>query len=588
MLINSIFVLLLRVRFHLPTIQSKITISSISKIWLLLQFAVFSGNLQAQVKWRNDSIPFDDVAWDNMSTTFIDNPDKMITLVTAIPYNGIDQIGDNKALDLYFTSSYYRYQSNLSNRFQKLDTYDSSNVYFLTPGIFKNNADSFEYRVLKDGDSVIKPWSRITQFADSNFQLNMFKKYCGFLGGYHTTWDHFITVQVRRKINHESIAESSVYWKQIHPRISAIYTSDDLNAFLRRLKSSYSTREEQNKQKKWKEVYETEDDSIHHRAKTLEFEAGESNIILYLNASVYWKEALEYSLIKDGKTIVDWKPNDYDNDFIWLRNLSHGNYSIKIRFSKQRHNISEYPFLIEPFWYETKLFHYILIVLIGGFIGLVVVFILNKRKLNRERRKTEQLRLEQRAVRSQLNPHFTFNALNSIQSLMNQNKIKEANDYFTQFSSLLRQSIKSSEREMLPFFVELQTLEHYIKLEQLRFPFQYKIIVDKTINTNAVEVPSLLIQPLVENAIKHGVSGLQKDGNITISIKANSTNMMISIRDNGNGFNTEKDNNGYGLRLTKERLLLLNQTLPEQPVVMTIDSGETGTTITLQFTNWLS
>ncbi len=359
------------------------------KQFLLLLFVFITCRTSAQIKWRDDSIPFSQVEWNNMSTSYIDNPDKLIAIVTAIPYNGIDEVGDNTELDYFFTSSYYKYQSNLSNHFQKLDTYDSGNVYFLTPGIFKSNAADFEYRILKDGDSVVKGWSTITQFADSNFQLNTFKKYCGFLGGYHTTWDHFLTVQLRRKSNVKTVAESSVYWKQIHPRISSIYTSNDLNAFLKRLKKSYATPDEVNKAKQWIETYANKDDSIHHRPKKFIFEASESNIIFYLNASIYAKEALEYSLIKDGKTIVDWKPNDYDNDFIWLHNLKHGDYIIKMRFSKQRHNVTSYPFIIQAYWYQTTWFYFAVIFAIGLLIVFGIYFILNKRKLNREETKKQ-------------------------------------------------------------------------------------------------------------------------------------------------------------------------------------------------------
>lgn len=558
------------------------------KVVLLLMLVFAVNHASAQIRWRNDSVPFNEVAWNNMSTSYFeDDADKMIALVTAIPYNGIDQVGDNKELDLYFTSSYYKYQSNLSNHFQKLDTYDSGQVYFVTPGIFKSNADSFEFRVLEDGEAEMKPWSPITQFADSNFQLNSFKKFCGFLGGYHTAWDHFITVQLRRKNKTKFVAESSVYWKQIHPRIASIYTSDDLNEFLKRLKNSYVTPYEQNKPKKWTEQYASKDDSINHRSKTFVFEPGESNIIFYLNASVYWKEALEYSLEKDGKTVVDWKPNDYDNNFIWLNNLVHGSYELKMRYSKQRHNVSTYLFEIKPFWYQTKTFMLLWIILGSLLLLFIFIFIKNRRKLRLQKRKTETLQLEQKAVRSQLNPHFTFNALSSIQSLMNQNKIEEANYYFAEFSSLLRDSMRNNEKEMLPLSIELQTTETYIKLEQLRFAFKYQISVAENINTSAVEMPALLLQPLIENAIKHGISSLHKEGNIILSIIAREKDMLVTIQDNGKGFLLQEQTSGYGLLLTKERLKLINQNDTAQNIALKIDSNTSGTAVLLTFKNWL-
>jgi len=562
--------------------------SETKRFFLLCTLAFTIHCADAQIKWRNDSIPFNKIEWNNMSTSyFADDADKMIALVTAIPYNGIDMMGNNKELDLFYTSSYYKYQSNLSNHFQKLDTYDSGNVYFVTPGIFKNNADSFEYRVLQDGNVVMKPWSQVTQFADSNLQLNSFRKYCGFLGGYHTDFDHFITVQLRRKNNPKNIAESSVYWKQIHPHIASVYTSDDLNIFLKRLKSEYTSPAELDESKKYTEEYASKEDSLNHRAKTWIFNAGETNLIFYLNASIYWKGALEYSLIKNGKVVNDWKPNDYDNNFVWLHNLSNGNYELNMRYRMQRPNVSTYFFKIKPFWYQTNVFLAACIICGFLFLALIIFFIVNRRRLALQKGKAEKLQLEQRAVRSQLNPHFVFNALSSIQSLMNQNKIEEANYYFTEFSSLLRDTMRYSEKEMLPLHIELQTTETYIKLEQLRFAFSYQIKVAPDMDTSAVEVPSLLLQPIIENAIKHGISKLRKEGEIILSVTSKGKDIMVTILDNGNGFSPLQQTKGFGLKLTNERLKLINQSLAEQHIDIKIDSNAETTRVIFTFKNWL-
>lgn len=557
------------------------------RLFLLCILACIINCTNAQVKWRDDSIPFNKIEWNNMSTSyFSDDADKMIALVTAIPYNGIDFIGMNKELDLFYTSSYYKYQSNLSNHFQKLDTYDSGNVYFVTPGIFKNNADSFEFRILKDGKVVMKPWCEITQFTDSNFQLNSFRKFCGFLGGYHTGFNHFITVELRRKNNLKNIAESSVYWKQIHPHIASVYTSDDLNIFLKRLKSAYTSPEELNESKKYTEEYSTIEDSLNHRAKMWIFNAGESNLIFYLNASIYWKGALEYSLLKNGKVVKDWQPNDYDNNFVWLHNLSNGNYELKMRYRMQRPNVSTYLFKIKPFWYQTNAFVAACIIFGLLLLTLIIFFILSRRRLALQKTKTQKLQLELRSVRSQLNPHFVFNALSSIQSLLKQSKLEEADYYFTEFSSLLRDTMRNNEKEMLPLHIELQTIETYVKLEQLRFAFKYQIKIED-IDTSAVEVPSLLLQPIIENAVKHGISKMRKEGEIILSVTSKGKDMIITIMDNGNGFSPSQQTEGFGLKLTKERLNLINQTLIEQYIDMHIESKAIATTVLFTFKNWL-
>jgi LytS/YehU family sensor histidine kinase len=187
-----------------------------------------------------------------------------------------------------------------------------------------------------------------------------------------------------------------------------------------------------------------------------------------------------------------------------------------------------------------------------------------------------------------LNPHFIFNALNSIQGLINKNELTSANLYLTEFSSLLRESLKNNDKELIPLNIELKTLETYIKLEQLRFYFNYSFQIDPNINTNTIDVPALLLQPLIENAIKHGISSLDKNGFISISIHQKEKNLVIEISDNGKGFVSSNKTNGFGLKLTNERIQLLNQSYKEQPIKMLIDSDASkGTVIHLVFENWL-
>ncbi len=135
--------------------------------------------------------------------------------------------------------------------------------------------------------------------------------------------------------------------------------------------------------------------------------------------------------------------------------------------------------------------------------------------------------------------------------------------------------------------IELQTLEQYITLEQLRFGFAYKIDVAKNINSSSIEVPSLLLQPLVENAIKHGISHLQNDGQISVEVTSEQTDLLIKINDNGKGFSPQDEQKGYGLLLTQERIRLFNQSHKVEKLQMNINSNKGGTTITLHFLNWL-
>ena len=115
-----------------------------------------------------------------------------------------------------------------------------------------------------------------------------------------------------------------------------------------------------------------------------------------------------------------------------------------------------------------------------------------KQKKERNRRRIRELEL--RAIRSQMNPHFIFNALSSIQNLINRSANQEANKYLIDFSRLLRKVLATSEKKLVPLSDEIEQLQLYLKLEQLRFPFSYSLTVDNNIEPDAIEIPGMLIQ----------------------------------------------------------------------------------------------
>ena len=188
-------------------------------------------------------------------------------------------------------------------------------------------------------------------------------------------------------------------------------------------------------------------------------------------------------------------------------------------------------------------------------------------------------------MRSQLNPHFIFNALGSIQGLVNSNEIVAANQYLSEFSILLRDSLKNNDRDLISLEQELKTIETYIRLEQLRFGFTYTISTGNRLNSSEIEIPSFLIQPLIENAIKHGLPKLKNEGVVLLDFYRSGDNFCIKIADNGNGFSVAAKE-GFGLKLTRDRIRLLNQVNKDQQILFDIQ-GNAGTTVYLIFQNWL-
>ncbi|MBO9727755.1 MAG: histidine kinase [Chitinophaga sp.] len=168
--------------------------------------------------------------------------------------------------------------------------------------------------------------------------------------------------------------------------------------------------------------------------------------------------------------------------------------------------------------------------------------------------------LEIKAIRSQMNPHFIFNALNSIQSLINTSQYKAANTYLVKFSMLLRYVLQHAEKNTLTLEEELNTIRLYCELEQLRFDFTFKIAIAEDIATELVEIPGMILQPLVENAILHGLAAKGKAGILHITAKQEDATLLITVRDNGNGYHPSSANNGQhngvGLKLVRQRLEL--------------------------------
>ncbi|HEX8462863.1 MAG TPA: ATP-binding protein, partial [Segetibacter sp.] len=125
------------------------------------------------------------------------------------------------------------------------------------------------------------------------------------------------------------------------------------------------------------------------------------------------------------------------------------------------------------------------------------------------------------------------------------------------------------------------------EMEQLRFGFQYDINIDKELDKDNVEIPVMLLQPFVENAIRHGISALKEKGRVTICFQKLNNNMQVSISDNGKGFDAIKEYSGSGLSLSKSRMALLNTIYKNTPAQLTIDSTTNGTTVVITLNNWL-
>lgn len=179
---------------------------------------------------------------------------------------------------------------------------------------------------------------------------------------------------------------------------------------------------------------------------------------------------------------------------------------------------------------------FILAFLLFVAVGMALI-ILRQRKL---RNRYKELMLEQKLFRSQLNPHFLFNSLSAVQNFIMNNDKMAAFEYLANFSRLMRGILMGSRNELTTLDKELEILEDYLKLQQLRFQgkFQFNLLVSDEINDEDCQLPSMIIQPFVENAIEHGVRDLNYPGLIIIRFFKQKTDLIIEVEDNGHGLNS--------------------------------------------------
>ena len=218
-------------------------------------------------------------------------------------------------------------------------------------------------------------------------------------------------------------------------------------------------------------------------------------------------------------------------------------------------------------------------------IGLWIYKIRIRQLKKQEAAKRRIKELEIKAIRSQMNPHFIFNALNSIQSLINSNQFKEANIYLSKFAILLRGVLNNSEKSRISLSDELQAVELYCQLEQLRFEFKFGITIDADVNSDLIEIPGMIIQPLAENAVVHGLSGKGELGKLNISVNRQNGNLCIVVSDNGAGLslkiNDTLSQKGFGLKLVEERINILNLDGKEARLTVENNVNSPGTMATL-------
>lgn len=307
------------------------------------------------------------------------------------------------------------------------------------------------------------------------------------------------------------------------------------------------------------------------------------------NTYAYQLEGVDDNWIQAGK-----------RDFASYTKLPAANYHFKVRAANSdgqwSNQVTELEILIHPPFWLTWWFKILALLLIAGIIYLL--WTLKAKQIRRqERMKTEFNKrivdAETTALRAQMNPHFIFNTLNSINSYIMDNNPRVASDYLTKFARLIRIILDNSKNETIPLAKEIETLKLYLLMESIRFnnKFDYEMFIGAEVDTENIRIPPMIIQPYVENAIWHGLMHKSEKGKVSIALSLASERLLeVSITDNGIGrmkamelrSKASNQNKSYGIRITRDRLLRNNEENEVQVLDIIDSEGEAaGTTVIL-------
>ncbi|NTE01384.1 diguanylate cyclase [Agrobacterium tumefaciens] len=321
------------------------------------------------------------------------------------------------------------------------------------------------------------------------------------------------------------------------------------------------------------------------------FETGTNTILFTFSAVDFTTSDITYRYrLNENAAWVETRTRRLD-----FSSLQSGDYVFEVCAKNQSGNwgpSAKISFTIKKYFWQSLWFLSILILLVAYIFYKVAVYITRKQKDKEQAQlliKNKVLMLEQQALQAMMNPHFVFNVMNSIQHYINTQNTASANKVLTGFARLIRKNLEICTKSYISLTEELEYLNLYLKLEKNRFgdKLQYTISIDEEIDQEETFIPSMLLQPYVENAIWHGIMPKETQGLIQINIKLlDDAYLNIEIIDDGIGIenslkNKKDDHISKGMQLTRERLNLLGQ-IEAKPIHLNVSQNATnGTTVSI-------
>ncbi|HNR43182.1 MAG TPA: histidine kinase [Bacteroidales bacterium] len=312
----------------------------------------------------------------------------------------------------------------------------------------------------------------------------------------------------------------------------------------------------------------------------------------YQESEKYYKKAVEQGNIADDVYNLRWIYEDMSkmyldqedtskafqayvrfkkyNDLYLMKSTTQGLTDVRVRYDADTHRKEAEMLTLMLKNHRLLIWGFAGLVILSSFLGVLVyrqAQLRNKKRISEMKQKISEI--TQANLRQQMNPHFIFNTLNSIQYYMYQHDRLATNTYLTKFANLIRKVLDNSRHTMVPLSDELDALTLYLELESIRFrdKFLYEINVDREIDPLIYRVPAMLIQPYVENSICHGIVPLEETGIIRIDLKLSEDHILCTIEDNGIGraaarersLSRERNYNSLGTQITSSRIDLMNE-----------------------------
>lgn len=320
------------------------------------------------------------------------------------------------------------------------------------------------------------------------------------------------------------------------------------------------------------------------------FNYKENNLRIYYSVLAF--RGIESVKVQYRINGAAWQNTDSKSNQIILSSLSPDDYKIEIRavniegiFSPKTQTLN---FSIEAPLYRKPIFGLLIAALLFSLMYLYFKNRLkNERKNNKLREDKNKLEQELKqsmlsSIKSQMNPHFLFNALNTIQSYIYTNDKENASQYLGKFSELTRMILDMSNKEIVSLAEEIKSLKLYVELEQLRFEDKlvYEFVIDEHLSLDMAFIPSMLIQPYVENAIKHGLLHQKSPWRLTITFTENGNGVDVIVDDNGvgrqrsaelNRQKNKKQHESFATSANQKRLEILNKDINNAIAIKIID-----------------